>query len=125
MSNTDYTSRAKQVRRQTFPSRPVVPASTERIRTASAGESAGTFRCAIGGESCRNRKGAAETSGSARWEGGALAVTATLERLIGATITTVDRCQLSPDRRTQTMERTFVSGGQPSPARGRLVFTRR
>ena len=94
-------------------------------QTTPAGEIAGTFRCAIGGGSCRNRQGSAETSGSARWDRGALVVTTTLERLIGPNLTTVDRYLLSADHRTLTMERTFEAGGQPSPVKGRLVFVRR
>ena len=95
------------------------------VQTTPAGEVAGTFRCPIGGASCRNRQGSSETSGSARWERGSLIVTTTLERLIGPNLTTVDRYRLSADHRTLTMERTFEVGGQASPVRGRLVFLRR
>ena len=95
------------------------------VQTTPAGEVAGTFRCPIGGAGCRNRRGSAETSGSARWERGSLIVTTTLERLIGPNLTTVDRYRLSADHRTLTMERTFEIGGQPSPVQGRLVFLRR
>jgi hypothetical protein len=94
-------------------------------QTTPAGEMAGTFRCGIGGESCRNRQGSAETTGSARWEGSTLVVTTTLARLIGPDLTTIDRYQLSADRRTLTMERSFLAGGQASSAKGRLTFTRR
>lgn len=89
------------------------------------GDVSGLFHCAIGGDPCRNKQGPTETTGSARWDQGALVVTTTLSRLLGPDLTTVDRYRVSEDGRVLTMERTFEAAGTTSPSRGRLVFARR
>jgi len=93
-------------------------------QTTPQGEMTGTFRCAIGGATCRNAQGPAQTTGTARWERGSLIVVTTLSRLIGPDLTTVDRYLIAEDARTLTMERTFESGGVASASKGRLVFRR-
>jgi hypothetical protein len=94
-------------------------------QTTPQGEVTGTFRCAIGGATCRNAQGPSQTTGSARWERGVLVVTTTLSRLLGPDLTTVDRYLTTEDARTLTMERTFESGGAASASKGRLVFRRK
>ena len=93
-------------------------------QTTPQGEMTGTFRCPIGGATCRNAQGPAQTTATARWERGSLIVVTTLSRLIGPDITTVDRYLIAEDARTLTMERTFESGGVASASKGRLVFRR-
>ncbi|MGZ8377998.1 MAG: hypothetical protein ACXW0Z_12260 [Gemmatirosa sp.] len=94
-------------------------------QTTPQGEVSGTFRCAIGGATCRNVQGPSRTTGSARWERGSLIVVTTLSRLIGPDLTTIDRYLVSDDGGTLTVERTFEAGGVASASKGRLVFRRR
>jgi hypothetical protein len=94
-------------------------------QTTPQGEITGTFRCPIGGATCRNAQGSSQTTGNARWERGSLIVVTTLSRLIGPDLTTVDRYLVSEDGATLTVERTFEAGGVASAAKGRLVFHRR
>jgi hypothetical protein len=94
-------------------------------QTTPQGEVTGTFRCPIGGATCRNAQGPSQTTGTARWERGSLIVVTTLSRLIGPDLTTVDRYRISENDGTLTVERTFEAAGVASTSKGRLVFRRR
>lgn len=92
------------------------------VQLTPRGEVTGTFRCPLDGATCRNAQGSAETTGSARWDGDALVVTTTLDRLLGPSLTTVDRYALSADGQLLTVDRTFQTSA--GAARARMVFRR-